>query len=176
MISLLYAVAVIETVPASDPDREAATEVLMAASRLMTAVVARTMGAVDESVSVPQLRVMVMLSRAAPMNLTAVAQGLGVNASNASRTIDKLVTSGLVARDADPVDRRQVSLALTASGLQLVQSLMAARRAILDEIVGQLKPVEQRRLTQALGAFLAADESGPNPSSVDGESLVSWIR
>ncbi len=149
----------------------------MATSRLMTAVVARTLMDLNDAVSVPQLRVLVMLSYRAPLNLTAIAQGLGVNASNASRTCEKLVVSGLVAREEDPADRRQVALALTASGRRLVGSLMESRRVILDEIVGQLSQVEQRRLVSGLTAFMvAANGSGLSTSPDGSESVIPWIR
>ena len=54
----------------------------------------------DTTVSVPQMRVLVLLWTGEPLNLSAVAEGLGVNASNASRTCDRLVAAGLVERAA----------------------------------------------------------------------------
>ncbi len=146
----------------------------MATSRLMTAVVARTLVDIKDAVSVPQLRVLVMLSYRAPLNLTTIAHGLGVNASNASRTCEQLVVSGLLAREEDPVDRRHLALALTTAGLRLVGTLMQSRRLILDEAVRRMPPVEQRRLVRALTAFLtAAEDSGLSPSFGGGDSIIS---
>jgi DNA-binding MarR family transcriptional regulator len=172
---VFYAWLVTETMPTSD--RQAATEALMATSRWMTAAVARTLVDMEDAVSVPQLRVLVMLSYRAPLNLTTIARGLGVNASNASRTCEKLVVSGLAVREEDPTDRRHLALALTPSGLRLVGSLMESRRVVLDEVVGHLSPVEQRRLAQGLTAFLAAAPgSGPGAGSDGSDSLIPWIR
>lgn len=154
-----------------------AVEAMMATSRLMTAVVARTFTAVDDSLSVPQLRVVVMLYYGAPMNLRSIAEGLGVNASNATRACDKLVVAGLVSRNENPEDRRHRTLELTKEGRGLVQSLMTHRRAILDEIIGQLSPTEQRRLSRGLTAFLAAaEESSFMPSSGGNNSIIPWMR
>ena len=158
-------------------DAQAATDALMSASRLITAVVARTLAAVDPAVSVPQLRVLVMLADEAPLNLTAIATGLGVNPSNASRSCDKLVVAGLVEREEDPADRRHLALRLTAKGRRLVTSLMDDRRALLDDVVARLPPVEQRRLARSLTALVAAaGESGLTSGRDGSSSIIPWVR
>jgi DNA-binding MarR family transcriptional regulator len=149
----------------------------MATSRLLTGVVARTLRTVDESISVPQLRVLVMLRYSGPMNLSAIADGLAVNASNASRTCDKLVGAGLVDRTDDPHDRRHLSVSLTARGRRVVDSLMAEREAMLDEIVARLPVAQQRRIARGLEAFLAeADAVGLQPAAGGNDSIIPWIR
>ncbi|SFC64880.1 DNA-binding transcriptional regulator, MarR family [Nocardioides terrae] len=163
--------------PSSKDPRREATEAMMDASRLMTAVVARTFRAVDESISVPQLRVLVMLRFRAPMNLSGIAEGLGVNSSNASRTCDKLVAAGLVTRVEDEADRRHVSLSLTEHGAQVVDAVMAERERILDSIVGQLSPAGQRRLAAGVKSFLAAaTTAGLQPGAGGQNSLIPWLR
>jgi DNA-binding MarR family transcriptional regulator len=130
-------------------------EPLMAASRVITAAVVQSLATVSGTVTVPQLRVLVMLS-GARLNMTAVANGLGVNASNASRTCDQLVKLGLVDRQVDPHDRRQASLALTKSGKRLVDDVMSHRQRILASVVAEMPAAGQRRLVQALSEFSAA--------------------
>ncbi len=61
----------------------------------------------------PQLRVLVLTSMQGALNLGAVAEALGVHASNATRT----------------GDRCQVELSLTSKGRDLVESVMSHRRA-----------------------------------------------
>ncbi|MGI9157821.1 MAG: MarR family winged helix-turn-helix transcriptional regulator [Marmoricola sp.] len=139
--------------------RSAAGDVLidlatvLATSRIIVASVVRSLASVSDSVSVPQLRVLVMLSAAAPLNLTAVAQRLGVNASNASRTCDRLVKAGLIDRQVDPHDRRNVSLALTRKGRHLVSDVMDHRRKLLALVVGAMPAERQQDLAVALDAF-----------------------
>ena len=158
-----------------DIDRTAAVDCMLATSRLITAVVAQTLATVEESISVPQLRVLVMLQYDGPMNLTSVAEGLGVNPSNASRTCDKLATAGLVERRDDERDRRHLKISLTEKGQRLVDSLMDERRVLFDEIVAGMKPVDQRRLSRALGAFLnAADQSEGNQLAHG--AILHWMR
>lgn len=149
----------------------------MATSRLVTAVVARTFRTVDESISVPQLRVLVMLHYRAPLNLMAIAEGLAVNASNASRTCDRLVAAGLVTRQEAAEDRRHVSLSLSERGTQVVEALMADREAILDDVIGRLSPAQQKRLAAGLDAFLvAAADAGLHPGAGGQYSLIPWLR
>jgi len=77
----------------------------------------------------PQLRVLVLASMQGALNLGAVAEALGVHASNATRTVDRLVVAGLLDRRDSPADRRQLELRLTSKGRDLVESVMSHRRA-----------------------------------------------
>ena len=108
---------------------------LMLASRAVAAAMVRSLESVDASVSVTQMRVLVLLWTGEPLNLSAVAEGLGVNASNASRTCDRLVSAGLVDRGELTADRRQRVLTLTRKGRTFVERLMDRREQELAEIV-----------------------------------------
>jgi DNA-binding MarR family transcriptional regulator len=167
------------TTPGADqPDREAATDALMATSRLMTAVVARTLADVDESITVPQFRVLVMLYFEESLNLGKIAEGLGLNPSNASRACDKLVTAKLVRREDDDRDRRHVAISLTAKGRRLLDSLMHLRRRLLDELVAEMSPADQRRLAKGLSALLAVlgDEDPSTRLGTRHGDLLQWVR
>lgn len=131
----------------------------MATSRVMTAVVARTMSGMGDTVSVPQFRLLVMLRYEGTLNVKAMADGLGVNSSNVSRACERLVRSGLVLRTEAEHDRRNVSISLTLEGRALVDSLMDARAKLLVGAVAKMRPADQRRLVQSLTAFLTAVES-----------------
>jgi DNA-binding MarR family transcriptional regulator len=137
---------------------------LMLASRAVAAAMVRSLESVDASVSVTQMRVLVLLWTGEPLNLSAVAEGLGVNASNASRTCDRLVAAGLVDRGEDPVDRRQVSLTLTSRGRAFVERLMTRREHELATIVARMSEADRQRLMSALEPFNRAAESDLWPS------------
>ncbi|WP_435747537.1 MarR family winged helix-turn-helix transcriptional regulator [Nocardioides sp. SYSU DS0663] len=159
----------------SEQDR--ATDAMMAVSRTMTAVVARTFGEVASEITVPQLRVLVLLKSRGPMNLSTVAQHLSVNPSNASRTCDQLVSSGRVVREAHERDRRNVVLRLTDEGARFVEGLMAARRAILEGVIARMAPADQEQLAASLEAFSAAVASAPADETIglpDGR-IIPWL-
>lgn len=144
---------------------DAGVEALMATSKVLTAVVSRSLMATGASVTTSQLRVLVMLSSRGPLNLSAVAEGLGVNASNASRTCDQLVDGKLVNRRVDTQDRRSIVLSLSKKGAALVERLMAERRAVFTSIAASMSPRDQAALTRGLSAFLRAADAA---SEVDG--------
>lgn len=167
---------------ADDRDRTAydaarATEALLAVSRTMTAVVARTLTAVAEEITVPQLRVLVLLDSRGPMNLSSLAQHLDVNPSNASRTCDQLVASGTVERAAAEGDRRRVQLRLTDRGTAFVAGLMAARRDLLRAVVDRVPPDDLAVLARGLEAFSVAVAAAPPEETVglpDGR-IIPWL-
>lgn len=155
----------------------AATEAMMAVSRTMTAIVARTLSEVADELTVPQLRVLVLLNSRGPMNLTTIAEHLDVNASNASRTCDQLVAAGQISRGSNPDDRRSAVFQLTSEGSQLLDGIMAARRQLIDGVIARMDPGDQRLLTQGLEAFLAAVAAMPPEESIglpDGR-LIPWL-
>jgi DNA-binding MarR family transcriptional regulator len=143
---------------------------LMFASRAVTAAVVRALESVDPTVSVAQMRVLVLLWTGEPLNLSAVANGLGVNASNASRTCDRLVAGGFVRRAEGAADRRHVALSLTGRGRDFVERLMERRERELAMIVARMSEHDRRRLMAALEPFNAAAGSdlwpsdGPRPA------------
>jgi DNA-binding MarR family transcriptional regulator len=160
-------------------DAAAAVDIapLMVMSRTINAVVVRSLAAVDTNVSVPQLRVLVILSVHDRLNLAGVADRLGVNASNASRTCDQLVRRGLVDRREDPHDRRNLSLALARPGRRLLDDVMRRREAMLTDIVGAMTARDQRDLMACVERFNSAAEQLASESLEDGGAhlLNRWV-
>lgn len=79
----------------------------MFAARVLVAITAQSVAALAEQVTLPQLRVLVMVVSGGPLNLNAVARGLGVHPSNTTRACDRLVAAGLLHRSEDAADRRR---------------------------------------------------------------------
>ncbi len=144
----------------------------MAAARVLVAVVAKSVAEVEDEVSLPQLRVLVMLSTQGALNLVAVADSLGVHPSNATRTVERLVVAGLVERRDLPTDRRNVSLTLTAKGQALVDSVFEHRRAAIKRVVQRMPETKRRALPGALESF--ADAAGEVPESPAGD--MQWTH
>jgi DNA-binding MarR family transcriptional regulator len=149
----------------------------MAASKVLTAVVARSLIGLAPEVSLAQLRILVMISTHGAMNLTSVAEGLGVNPSNASRTCDRLVRDGLLDRREDTADRRSIQLSLTRQGQKVVETLFAKRRAMLEQIVSTMSQAQQRQLSSSLHAFVDAAAKGSAEGDLsDAEGhLLRWL-
>jgi DNA-binding MarR family transcriptional regulator len=136
----------------------------LAASRALLGVVARSVVATLDVVSLPQFRVLVMLSSAGPTRMGAVAERMGVIPSTFSRFIDRMVAGGWVERAASPDSRREVLLELTESGRRLVDDVTERRRADISAILSIMTPDQRNALQHALQAF--ADAAG-EPQAAD---------
>jgi len=79
---------------ATDESPEALTDALMTALRLLMAISARSIARVDESITIPQFRTMVILADRGPVNLAMLAGLLGVQPSTTGRMVDRLVAGG----------------------------------------------------------------------------------
>jgi DNA-binding MarR family transcriptional regulator len=142
-------------------DVDAVTDAVLTASRLLVAVSARSIAAVDDTITIPQFRLLVVLDVEGPQKLTSIALALGVNPSTATRMVDRLVAAGLIDREPNPVSRRELVVRLSRKGRTVVGNVTKRRRAQIAEIVGQMSPTSRRGLVRALSAFAAAGGEPP---------------
>jgi DNA-binding MarR family transcriptional regulator len=85
--------------------------------------------------SLPQYRVLALLGEGSSAS-SVLARRLAVSAPTVTSVVDGLVGRGLVERQADPEDRRRLTLLLTRDGAKLLAAADAAAEARLDEITG----------------------------------------
>ncbi|MDN5748925.1 MAG: MarR family transcriptional regulator [Pseudonocardia sp.] len=137
-------------------------DAVMAATRVLVAVSAQSVAAVDDVVTLPQLRVLVMVASRGGLNLGAVAAGLGVHPSNATRAVERLVVAGLLHRRDDPADRRNLVLELSPDGRALVDRVTNDRRAAIAEILREMPAARRRSLVPVLRSFAAAAGEVPD--------------
>src|ERR1700755_2912500 len=105
----------------ADESMDAITDALLTAPRLLVAVSARSIGQVDETITIPQFRTLVILSNRGPINLATLAGLLGVQPSATGRMVDRLVSAGLIDRLPHPTSRRELIAALTKRGREGVR-------------------------------------------------------
>ena len=158
--------------PSTAGDADAVTDAVLTASRLLVAVSVRSIAAVDESITLAQFRLLVVLSTRGAVNLSMLADQLGVNPSTATRMIDRLIAAGLVSRETSPTSRREVVVALTEDGAAAVRQVTARRRKEIAKIVGRMPSKHRHGLVDALGAF--ADAGGEPPVSAH-DGSTEWI-
>lgn len=116
----------------------------------------RSLAASPVEVTVPQHRVLVLLSSRGEQSVGALAEQLGVNASNASRLCDRLQRLGLVARRRSTSDGRSVKVAVTDQGAEVLRAVREHRRAEVRRLLGAMDPREAFGTVTALRAFSAA--------------------
>ncbi|NYV77107.1 MarR family winged helix-turn-helix transcriptional regulator [Streptomyces sp. UH6] len=112
-----------------------------------------------------QLRALRLLEAEPELNLTALAQGMGIGTPTASRLCDRLEAAGLVSRLLHPYDRREVRLVLTGTGRQVLGEVADRRSQALAEVLAGMDPVAREALRRGLRAFPAAGtgEAGEGP-------------
>jgi DNA-binding MarR family transcriptional regulator len=152
---------------ATDESVDAITDALLTASRLLVAISAHSIARVDETITIPQFRTLVILSTRGPVNLATLAGLLDVQPSAAGRMVDRLVTAGLIDRLPHPTSRRELLAALTDRGREVVRQVTAQRRGEIARIVERMPSTERHGLVRALTAFTTA--GGEPAAYLDGE-------
>jgi DNA-binding MarR family transcriptional regulator len=131
-------------------------DAVLLASRVLVGVAARSLSDIAEEVTLTQYRTLVVLASRGAQNLVGLAESVGVTPATATRMCDRLVKKKLVVRQSEPDDRRQVRLALTKKGLNLVREVTDRRRREIETILGSITLKEQAALVQALSRFAMA--------------------
>lgn len=145
-------------------DQEQSAEATLRASRALLGVVARSVSAALHEITLPQFRVLVILAGEGPLRSGAIAQRMGSHPSTFSRTVDRLVAGGWVARTPSATSGRERIIGLTAAGASLVAEVTERRRREIAEILVRLAPADRARVEEALQLF--ADAAG-EPSATD---------
>jgi len=131
-------------------------DAVLAASRALVAVAARSLATVAEDVTLAQYRVLIELASHGPQRLADLATALKVDRSTATRMCDRLVRKRLVTRRRMSEDRRGVRISLTAAGAELVVEVSRRRRAEITSIVRRMPASHRSLVIEALQTFSAA--------------------
>ncbi len=134
---------------------------VLAASRALVAVAAKSLAAAEEEVTLPQYRALVVLAMRGPQRMTELAVALGVNQSTVTRMCDRLDRKGLIARDRPDDNRRTVIVTIAPAGGQLVAAVMRRRKSLVRSILRKMTPGAQQGLVAALAAFAQAAGEAP---------------
>jgi DNA-binding MarR family transcriptional regulator len=104
--------------------------------------------------------------RLRPTDLTNATM---LTSSGTTKRLDKLEQAGLIARSADPTDRRGTLITLTDAGRELIDGLTPAHLQNERTIIAALSEDEQRRLVELLRKLQLGLPAGANraPSTSD---------
>lgn len=136
---------------------EGLVDALLAASRALVAVAARSLDDLEDDLTLPQFRALVVLLRSGPLATTRLAERVGVHQSTGTRIAQQLRRRGLVSQGAGQ-DRRVTVVSLTDHGRGLVQAVLDRRRADIRDVVARMQD-GGADLVRALEQFSAAAES-----------------
>lgn len=156
--------------PASaSPD--SAADILITASRALVAIAAKSLARVDDQVTLPQYRALVVLASRDGLRPVDLADALDVSPSTATRMCDRLVRKELVERVHRDSDRREVELRLSPDGRALVGEVTSHRRREVRRVLSRISEADQHLLIEALRIFNAAAGEAPESTLALGMSL-----
>jgi DNA-binding MarR family transcriptional regulator len=99
----------------------------------------------------PALMAMFVLAEHGPMRPSALAERIHVDLSTASRQLAGLESAGWVSREKDLADRRAQLVRLSEEGQRVLEVNLAARRALLRELLTDWSEAERMEFAQLLG-------------------------
>ena len=156
----LLSTAPVEEWPTAGP----VVDALLTASRALVAVAARSLGAVEDVVTLSQYRALVVLASRGPQPVGILADYLGVHRSTATRLCDRLVSKSLILRNPSPESRRETVISLAPAGASIVERVTEQRRRELERIVDRIPLTVRADAVAALAAFAAAADEPPDDS------------
>ena len=137
-------------------------DAVLRASRVLVSVAVRSLAAVDQDVTLPQYRALVVLASRGPQRPSELAEALAVHPSTITRLCDRLAAKRLVHRAESAASRREVVIELAPRGRRLVDTVTERRRVEIGER-GRRGPAARTRRDGARRCTRSATPR-PNPS------------
>lgn len=137
-------------------------DAVLDASRALVAVAARSLEAAPADITLAQYRALLVLRTRGSQRATALAAELGAQPSSVTRLCDRLEGKGLITRATAESSRREVEIAVTEAGGDVVERVLAARRVEIARIVGAVPAARRRAVVEALQDFATAAGEAPH--------------
>ncbi len=136
--------------------RDAVLDGALTASRALLGVIARSLAPVMDMVTLPQFRVLVVLSNFGPLRMGQLALHLGANQSSFSRFADRMVAGGLISRSTSRDNRREVIISLTEEGSRVYADVTDARRKEISLVLEKLSAADLDAVRSGFEVFARA--------------------
>ena len=102
----------------------------------------------EHDLSLTHLNSLFFIHRAGCTNIQCLADRLGVTKAAVSQMVDRLVESGLISREEDPIDRRSKLICLSELGKNLVQEAFQTRRRWVPDLAASLTKTQEQQACQ----------------------------
>lgn len=103
-----------------------------------------------------QVRVLSVLARQGPMDLTRLAQTMGIITPSASRLCDRLEAAGLLNRQTTPDNRREITVNISTEGRWRLCAFAHARQIDFTPVLARMSAPGRAALLKGLLEFGAA--------------------
>jgi DNA-binding MarR family transcriptional regulator len=104
-----------------------------------------------------------------------LAEGLNISYPSATNMVHRLEKKALIRRVANPRDRRQVGLALTDAGREMIQRVDQERRQRFASVLAQMEPVRAERVHRGLERVHPRGRRSGHPQA-DGGVPAVWRK
>jgi DNA-binding MarR family transcriptional regulator len=141
---------------ASEPITNYLAYLLAQANRQMSAQMERALN--EEGVQTEHWRILEVLSDEQGRSMGDLAAVVLMNHPALTKTVDRIVSRGLVHRRADPADSRRVLVYISDRGLALVARLRALVDDHHDAVTAAVGPRKAQQLKKLLGEFIRNTE------------------
>jgi DNA-binding MarR family transcriptional regulator len=138
---------------ASDGSMSVSAAAVDAAAESLLAIFEAAREQARTRLSGSQLRALLVVQGNEGLNLRALADGMGIILSSASRLCDRLIAAGMLERGISQVDRREVSLTLTPYGREVLHNLRDDRLRRLERVLDKMGPASRTALLRGLREF-----------------------
>lgn len=140
--------------PPSDADIE---RILDAFERFMSRLVTSHAAEFAEvDVTMAQAKVLYVVIGAESLRMSELAARLGISMSTASGAVERLVDVGLIERRADPADRRQVIVAATPAGIDVLQRMRELNTRQMRALLERMTASDLAVIERSIEIFAAA--------------------
>ncbi|HEY1624700.1 MAG TPA: MarR family transcriptional regulator [Streptosporangiaceae bacterium] len=122
-------------------------------TRALVGLTLQSLTVLDGAVSLPQFRLLLVLSSLGRVPSSQLASSLTMTASSVTRLADRLEAAGLLARGTDPRSRSIVTVEVTQAGLDLVTQVVDRRHALLAAVLDRMEPAERKAAGRIANRF-----------------------
>jgi MarR family transcriptional regulator for hemolysin len=133
---------------------------LTAAARLVTNHLRDRLRGAGVEITPSQVALMFLLEQSQGLTMTEISRAVVADNAAVTRLVDRLEGAGLVARTADPGDRRVSLIVLTDQGRRETRAAAQVARSLNQEIKEALTPGELKVFTQTLIGLAARLRQG----------------
>jgi DNA-binding MarR family transcriptional regulator len=117
-------------------------------------------------VTMPQLKVLMLLGLHGSAPVSQLAQQMSVSPPNVTGILDRLEQHGWVRRTSDAHDRRVVRVVLTDEGRRFLDGIQHASASRTRSRLAEMAPADQDALRQGLRALMSTMVSVPEEEPV----------
>ena len=128
----------------------------------------RKTGALNDSqmaccnITIAQCHALVEIGRAKHISLVELSEEIGLENSTISRTVNHLVNAEMVNREVDPVNRRYITISLTADGQQIFDGIETCLNLNYKQILRRIPEEKQTEVLESIqilvDAFAASEQ------------------